>query len=110
MAQLQICKYCGKNALDSQWHQGCRQAALEGLLYQVQKVLRRGDNLSGGRMFEQEILNETFCSKEEIEKKFKKVEELELAKERWKDAFHKEMQKFAIRWQEEHPDPDPPTC
>ena len=50
----------------------------------------------------QEILAETFRSKEEIEQEFKMVEGLKLAKERWKNDFTEAMQKASIEWHREH--------
>jgi len=109
MAQIMICKYCEEDAGDYRWHRKCREIALEDLLYRLRKQLEEDYGTVVSRMIKQEILAETFRSKEEIEREFKKVEELELAKKRWKNDFAEAMQKAAVEWQREHPDPNPPT-
>ena len=85
-------------------------AKLEGLLFRIQERFSTmfGDDIFG--TLKQEILAETFRSKEEVEREFKKDEELKLAKERWKIDFTEAMQKAATDWQKEHPDPALPTC
>ena len=110
MAHITKCKYFPRNVTNAQWHQECRLAKLEDLLFRLQE---RFSTMSGDDIFgtlKQEILKETFRSKEEIEREFKRDEELKLAKERWKNDFTEAMQKASIEWHREHPDPAPPTC
>ena len=108
MAIIRQCKYCPKLVTNAPWHQECRLAKIEGLLYRIRKQL----NISGrlDPTISVEILDESFRSKEEIELEYRKVEERKLAKEHWKNAFDEEIQQFVVQWQKEHPDPDPPTC
>jgi len=109
MAHITECKYCQKNVVNAQWHLECRLAKLEDLLFRLQERLATmfGDGIFG--TLKHEVLVETFRSKEEIEREFERVEQLQLAKEHWKNDFTEAMQRASVEWHRTHPDPDPPT-
>jgi len=66
-----------------------------------------GDDIFG--TLKQEILAETFRSREEIEREREKAEHQRLEKERWLAAHAEALSVVSKLWQKEHPDPFPPT-
>lgn len=107
MAQLMICKYCGKDAMDSQWHRKCREAKLEDLLYRIKAQLEKDYGTVIPKVLSDEILAETFRSKEETEREYKSVEQQRFEKKCWNAAYAEAMMKFIVEWRISHPDPDP---
>ncbi|HEY4496233.1 MAG TPA: hypothetical protein VJC04_02650 [Candidatus Paceibacterota bacterium] len=102
---VQQCKYCGGNVINCPWHPECRLAKLEDLLYRIREQLDNQGKLSPTIAIE--ILGETFRSKEEIEREYKKVKQKKFTKKNWEIARAEVMQKAAGEWVKENPDPDP---
>lgn len=113
MAHLQECKYCHRQVVSASWHPECRAAKLEDLLHKIQLELQatgiKNASLANCPALVQEILDEKFRSKEEIDRNLGDQKQRLLVKELWKLERHEALQKLDAEWQKEHPDPDPPT-
>ncbi|TSC67544.1 MAG: hypothetical protein CEO19_167 [Parcubacteria group bacterium Gr01-1014_73] len=107
MAHIQECRYCSGGVVNSPWHPECRLAKLEDLLYRVRLEMCHVNGVS--RSLKQEVLNETFRSKEGIEQERSEADQRRSAKVLWQIAHDAALRGFIEEWEKTNPDPDPPT-
>jgi len=108
MAYVSTCPYCGTNTLSAPWHPECRIAKLEDILNQIQKHLKKNQELP--KELRKEILEEGFGTLKQFLKSKKDQEDRVWAQHVHDTIKAGEMDRISMEYDQKHPQPNAPRA